>query len=200
MDGFRLVMTQGPEPGQTFTLDRDTLTIGRDPTSEVAIIDAQVSRQHSRLVRQGNVVLLEDLGSTNGTFVNGVRVTTSHALSNGDVIALGDAVKFTFYGQTTGIEETLVGGLKAAAMPEAGAPAYTPPPAPAAAPPSFSVDAEPVEAEEKKSKRWVWILIVGAGIVFVACLVVAIFLWFAPESFWQTLIDWGIPVPSWPLF
>ena len=93
-----------------------------------------------------------------------------------------------------------MGGLKAAAMPEAGAPAYTPPPAPAAAPPSFSVDAEPVEAEEKKSKRWVWILIVGAGIVFVACLVVAIFLWFAPESFWQTLIDWGIPVPSWPLF
>ena len=88
MDGFRLVMTQGPEPGQTFTLDRDTLTIGRDPTSEVVIVDAQVSRQHARLVRQGNVVLLEDLGSTNGTFVNGVRVTTSHALSNGDVIAL----------------------------------------------------------------------------------------------------------------
>lgn len=198
MDGFRLVMTQGPEPGQTFTLDRDTLTIGRDPTSEVVIVDAQVSRQHARLVRQGNVVLLEDLGSTNGTFVNGVRVTTSHALSNGDVIALGDAVKFTFYGQTTGIEETLVGGPKSAARPEASAPAYTPPPTPAAAPPITT--AEPAEPEEKKSKRWVWILVIAAGVVFVACVVIALFLWFAPESFWQMLIDWGIPVPSWPLF
>jgi hypothetical protein len=151
------------------------------------------------LVRQGNVVLLEDLGSTNGTFVNGVRVTTSHALSNGDVIALGDAVKFTFYGQTTGIEETLVGGPKSAARPEASAPTYTPPPAPAAAAPPIAA-AEPAEPEAKKSRRWVWILIVTAGVVFVGCVLVALFLWFAPEAFWQTLIDWGIPVPSWPLF
>jgi predicted component of type VI protein secretion system len=142
MDGSRLVMSQGPQPGKTFVLDRDTLTVGRDPGNDIVIAEPQVSRQHSRITRQGNFLILEDLGSTNGTFVNGVRLTAPHTLSNGDVMGMGDAVILTFYGTGTGATDTLVGPQSAAPsaqhMPQPSAqPAITPPPTPAAQP-SFS--------------------------------------------------------------
>ncbi|HIQ01078.1 MAG TPA: FHA domain-containing protein, partial [Anaerolineales bacterium] len=108
MDGFRLVMTQGPQPGQTFNLDKELISIGRDPGNDIVINHPQVSRQHARLVLQGGLMALEDLGSTNGTFVNGMRLMAPHTLANGDQISLGDAVTFTFYGQVAGAEKTVV--------------------------------------------------------------------------------------------
>ena len=124
MDDSRLVMSQGPQPGKTFQLDRDAMTIGRDPGNDIAIDDLQVSRQHTRITRQGNFLVLEDLGSTNGTFVNGVRLTGPHTLTNGDVIGIGDAVVLTFYGTGAAATETLIG--QASATPSAQ---YTPQPA-----------------------------------------------------------------------
>jgi hypothetical protein len=96
-EGAWLVMSQGPQPGQTFMLDRDWITVGRDPTNEIVINDPQVSRQHSRITRQGKTTVIEDLGSTNGTFANGMRLTGPHVLATGDVIGLGDGVKLTYY-------------------------------------------------------------------------------------------------------
>jgi predicted component of type VI protein secretion system len=111
IDGSWLVMSQGPQPGQTFMLDREWLTIGRDPSNDIVINDPQVSRQHARITRQGQMVVIEDLGSTNGTFANGVRLTGSHVMSNGDVIGLGDGVTLTYYevGIAADIAETVVG-------------------------------------------------------------------------------------------
>ncbi|OQY20253.1 MAG: hypothetical protein B6I34_08780 [Anaerolineaceae bacterium 4572_32.1] len=94
----RLVMNQGPQPGQTFMIDKDLVTLGRDPSSELVINDPQASRQHARITRRGNLEVIEDLGSTNGTFVNGVRLTDPHTLTNGDVIGLGDSIRLTYYG------------------------------------------------------------------------------------------------------
>jgi predicted component of type VI protein secretion system len=206
-DAFRLVMTKGPEPGQTIALDRDEMSIGRDPNSDITINDAQISRRHAQIAVRGNVVVLEDLGSTNGTFVNGMRLTTSQALSNGDVIGLGDVVALTFYGQTTSVEETVVAPQRAAPQPPPPepepqqpapvAPAYPPPPAAA---PAIAA-APPMEVEEPKPRRTgLWIALILLGLFIVGCVVVAALLWFAPESFWQQLIDMGIPVPSWPPF
>jgi len=168
-DGFRLVMTQGPQPGQTFTLDRDMATVGRDPASDITVNDPQVSRQHARLVRRAGAIVLEDLGSTNGTFVNGMRLMAPHTLANGDVIGLGDAVTLTFYGGAAVTEETMVGEPVAA-------PPYPPTarlPDAVAPPPAY---APPPDAAPKKSRTWLWI---GCGcgglVVLLAVLAAAVY-------------------------
>src|SRR5512147_1961443 len=92
MAEFQLVMRSGPTPGATFPLEGDQLTIGRDSSNGVAINDAEVSRKHARLTFQGGKFVIEDLGSTNGTFVNGQRLTGPHVLKAGDVVAFGEQI------------------------------------------------------------------------------------------------------------
>jgi hypothetical protein len=92
MAQFQFVMRSGPTPGVTFPLDGDQLTIGRDATNGVAINDAEVSRKHARLMFQGGKYVLEDLGSTNGTFVNGQRLAGPVVLKSGDVVSLGEQI------------------------------------------------------------------------------------------------------------
>jgi len=89
---FKLTMRQGPRPDQTFELQKDVYTIGREAGNDIIINDAQVSRHHARLTLQGGAYVLEDLGSTNGTFVNGRRVSGPVTLSAGDMVGLGDTV------------------------------------------------------------------------------------------------------------
>jgi predicted component of type VI protein secretion system len=123
IDGSWLVMSQGPQPGQTFMLDRDWITVGRDPSNDIVISDPQVSRQHARITHQGHALIIEDVGSTNGTFANGVRLTGSHVLSNGDVIGLGDGVTLTYYevGVAADVAETVVGRPGSGTAPSAAA-------------------------------------------------------------------------------
>jgi predicted component of type VI protein secretion system len=186
IDGSWLVMSQGPQPGQTFMLDRDWLTLGRDPSNDIVIVDPQVSRQHARIMRQGKMIVIEDLGSTNGTFVNGMRLTGPHVMANGDVIGLGDAVTLTYYevGIATDATETIVGRAAAPAPPPPRqappSPAPTPPPGVQPAPPPAYAAAPPpppppaaVPVEEGRSLTWLW---VGCGVlillVIVACVAV----------------------------
>ena len=84
----RLVATGGPYAGMTFSL-RPGAVIGRDPNVEIPIPnDAKASRTHARLVSDGIGFALEDAGSTNGTFVNGQRITRQ-SLVPGDTIVIG---------------------------------------------------------------------------------------------------------------
>ena len=89
---FQFVMRSGPTPGVTFPLEGDQLIIGRDSSNGVAINDAEISRKHSRLSFQGGKYVLEDLGSTNGTFVNGQRLAGPVVLKSGDVVSLGEQI------------------------------------------------------------------------------------------------------------
>jgi pSer/pThr/pTyr-binding forkhead associated (FHA) protein len=95
---LKLTMKQGPHPEQTFELFREVHTLGREAGNDIIINDPQVSRHHARLTLQGGTYSLEDLGSTNGTFVNGRRVTGSVVLSSGDMIGLGDTVVLAVVG------------------------------------------------------------------------------------------------------
>ena len=79
MAQFQFVMRSGPTPGVTFPLEGDQLIIGRDASNSITINDAEISRKHSRLSFQGGKYVLEDLGSTNGTFVNGQRIGLGQA-------------------------------------------------------------------------------------------------------------------------
>jgi pSer/pThr/pTyr-binding forkhead associated (FHA) protein len=96
MAQFQLVMHTGPTPGKTFPLEGDVLTIGREASNAVAINDAEVSRKHTQLVLQGGKYVITDLGSTNGTFVNGQRLTGQHVLQPGEIISLGEQISLLY--------------------------------------------------------------------------------------------------------
>jgi predicted component of type VI protein secretion system len=78
-----------------------TVTIGRLPDNTLAIDNPAVSARHARVVRDGDQYVVEDLESTNGTFVNGTRVTR-HALRHGDVVLVGKHK--LFFDRTSGRE------------------------------------------------------------------------------------------------
>jgi pSer/pThr/pTyr-binding forkhead associated (FHA) protein len=93
---YQLVMHSGPTPGKTFPMEGDVLTIGREAGNQIVINDAEVSRKHTQFVFQGGKYVVTDLGSTNGTFVNGQRVTGQHVLQPGEVISLGEQITLLF--------------------------------------------------------------------------------------------------------
>ena len=119
-----LTVRQGPQPGQRFSLNKPAITIGREVGNDVAINDPQISRRHASLTWDGRQFIIQDLGSANGTFVNGVRLTGPQVLQQGDVIGLGPTVHLGFQAM-----------LPAPVPPHPAAPppAYAPPP-PAYAP------------------------------------------------------------------
>lgn len=95
--GYWIVMRRGPLQNQVIRLEQAVVNIGRDLANDISIRDGQVSRYHMRLALQGQDYHLEDLGSTNGTRVNGARVSGRTRLNDGDIIALGDAILLSYY-------------------------------------------------------------------------------------------------------
>jgi len=89
---FQLMVRRGPQPNQSYEITQELTTLGRDITNDIVINDRETSRHHLRLLRSGDGITLEDLGSTNGTFVNGKRVAGVTPLQNGDMIGLGETV------------------------------------------------------------------------------------------------------------
>jgi diguanylate cyclase (GGDEF)-like protein len=89
-----LVLVAGTRPGEIYTLDAVTV-IGRDPLADITVEDSAVSRRHVRVQLQGDKLLVEDLGSANGTFVGGTRITRQ-VINNGDRIQLGPRVVLRF--------------------------------------------------------------------------------------------------------
>ncbi len=82
--------------GQEHRLSGDTIIIGRAVENDIVITSKRVSREHARVRREGWRVILEDLDSTNGTFLNGERVLTSAELRDEDRVKIGD-VTLTFH-------------------------------------------------------------------------------------------------------
>lgn len=88
LEGPVLVVRKGPTPGERFFLESPRLSIGRDPDSDIFLNDMTVSRAHAALDIVGGEVTVRDLGSLNGTYVNGVIVDAAR-LGNGDVLQIG---------------------------------------------------------------------------------------------------------------
>jgi steroid delta-isomerase-like uncharacterized protein len=104
-----LISEKGPTAGETFELLRDTTVIGREEQSvEILIADPAVSRRHARLRRQGNNYTIEDLNSSNGTFVNSKRISGPVLLAEGDVIELGKAARLSFENLDAGGETVVM--------------------------------------------------------------------------------------------
>jgi two-component system, cell cycle response regulator len=92
-----LVVLSGSSVGEMYRLEKDQIVLGRGEKVDLRLIDDGISREHAQVVRQGSQLFLEDLGSTNGTYCNGERVTR-HPLAEGDKILIGSTtiLKFSY--------------------------------------------------------------------------------------------------------
>ena len=86
-----LELVEGTDAGRTFPLGGEAVA-GRDPSQPIALTDDQVSRRHARFAVAGGQVTIQDLGSRNGTYVNGQILTGTRALAPGDQVRMGLSV------------------------------------------------------------------------------------------------------------
>ncbi|MBC7397141.1 MAG: GGDEF domain-containing protein [Bdellovibrionales bacterium] len=110
-----LILIRGTPQGHRYFITADEMIIGRDPTADISIPDSSVSRKHAKVIREGSVVKIEDLGSSNGTAVNGRKLESGHVakLAKEDLIKLGNSiVKYLPAGE---IEIIFYGNLNQAA-------------------------------------------------------------------------------------
>ncbi len=88
----RLIVQAGPHVGHEFVLTKEIVVLGRNEQCDIVIADPLVSRRHSQITCDGSYCAIEDLGSTNGTFVNDQRLTQPRVLRSGDRVRVADSV------------------------------------------------------------------------------------------------------------
>lgn len=86
---LEVIAAKGHEPGQEFDV-RAGARLGRAQTSDVSLDDSYASAAHARLYPRAGAMFIEDLGSTNGTYVNGRQLTRPLQLAEGDTVRIGD--------------------------------------------------------------------------------------------------------------
>ncbi len=183
---YRLVVKAGPNPGTAFDLTKEVTLMGRDVTNDISLGDPEVSRQHARLTRTPGGYVLEDLGSTNGSFVNGERLVAPRVLASGDLLGLGENVTLSFEGTSPETAETVMGEAVqygAAPTPEAMQEAIAQP------------TPVPVAEAEPSGGRRSWWLLAGAGclVLLVICAGTLLLLdAFAPDILYAPLRVLGI--------
>lgn len=89
---YRLVHMSGILKNTEYLLGKHILLLGREADNDLVINDPEVSRKHARFTLDGDSFWVEDLGSTNGTFINGKRLTLSTVLKQGDTLSLGENI------------------------------------------------------------------------------------------------------------
>lgn len=166
-----LVVRQGPQAGMSFPIRGNQAIIGREEGVEVILQDPESSRRHSRVSWQGGQFVVEDLGSTNGTFVNGVQITSPRVVNSGDTIGIG--------------QTALVFQVAGAPAPQPGQSGYTA--APAAAP----------SPSNQQMTNLLQYFLVGCGCLFLMCIcsLSGVVAWalLDPDSFQDiTTLDTGL--------
>jgi len=97
-DVAMLIIRSGANTHRQWVLQDAICLIGRGDDCHVTIADRQASRHHARITRKEQSYVLEDLGSKNGTFLNGVPLTAPTSLNDGDEIGIAFAAKLSFVG------------------------------------------------------------------------------------------------------
>lgn len=205
---YELKMRSGPNPGMTFPLEQEEILLGRDLANDITIGDPEVSRRHARFFMRDDNFFVEDLGSTNGTFLNGERISSPKQLRVGDVITLGENVVLVFEKPSVDLDATTVtppAAREEELMPAAPQPQYEEVKQPQSQAvyertlyEEPEVSEEPVRPVKRgKSGMPTWLLIMIIAIVILAC-VIAVTLYFMPASWWCAVtFDMleGCPVP-----
>lgn len=170
-----LVIERGPSPDKRFQITAVANTIGRSPNNTIVINDPEISRRHAQVLQQDAGFAVEDLGSTNGTFVNGQRCAGVTAVSDGDIIELGDTVRLRFV--LTGVGQMADDEDTADMLPVQ--PPVQPAPAPSQAAPAQPLHVAPaVETYpvEDRSNRMIIGCVSGVILVVCLCLLLVLFL------------------------
>ncbi len=176
-----IVMRSGPIPGSSFYLEKTEVTLGRDLANDIPVPDQEISRRHARFLTRTDGVYIEDLGSTNGTFLNGVRLSSPQRLNNGDLITMAESTVMSFewpnqaktptYSAYPPVEST---PEPAIAAPQQGyQPAQKPVPQQALAP-------EPIP-EQKQSTPWYSNFFI---LLLIAIIIIMVIVIFMPTSWW----------------
>ncbi len=90
---FQLVVVQGRSATQTLKIGAGVMTVGRQQDCQLRIASSQVSRKHCQIFEKKGLLLVKDLGSSNGTLVNGKKIADQRVLEPGDELTVG-SVKF----------------------------------------------------------------------------------------------------------
>ncbi len=96
MTNYTLTIESGPLQGQQYPIDKDVCTVGRDAASDLSLNDNSVSRHHARIIRRGTEILLEDMGSLNGTSINETLINQPTLLVPGDRLRFGLHITMRF--------------------------------------------------------------------------------------------------------
>ena len=217
-----LVIAEGPDKGKTYPLQAMNCTLGRSADNAVVFDSSRVSRHHAQIRLLPTGAVIEDLGSTNGTWLNGQRLAEPRALSSGDRIRLADYVTLEYVVEDAGRAATVVaempgGSTQVMDEPPRYDPPTPPPPIradyapyepPAQPQPAYepevaaghAADLEPdAEAVVPSPRRSGWLYaVIGVLVVLIClCVALAVYLWFAPVTFWERVFDLvGIPMPT----
>jgi predicted component of type VI protein secretion system len=191
---YRLTVRQGAAPGKVFDLARDVIVMGRDLKCDVVLNDPEVSRNHTRLTCQADGYVVEDLESTNGTFVNSQKVTAPRLLQPGDLLGLGENLLMEYtlgdsaaativmpsaQSQATSLVSPTPGADAAYAPQPAPvaaqpAPVYEPPPpSPAEWAPQAAAPAVTPTVEKKSNRTTIIVIVVILLLLCCCCLAVA---------------------------
>jgi diguanylate cyclase (GGDEF)-like protein len=97
-DRAYLIVLAGSNVGEMFKINKDVIVIGRGQGADIQVLDEGISRKHAQIHVRGGDMVVEDLGSRNGTFANGQRITR-HTLRDGDKIQVGSTtiLKFSYH-------------------------------------------------------------------------------------------------------
>jgi hypothetical protein len=201
----RLVLRSGPTPGKAYPLEKSEMFIGRDMANEIVINDPEVSRRHARVFIQGGNTVIEDLGSTNGTAVNGQRLTGPYILRPGELITFGEHISLLFESEAADSNAT-VAATRIPSGPPLTQQAVPPPPiyqtpqainppppvryqAPPPPPPAFAgqVPVPPMSEPPQKKGSMVWIIVVIVILLVVICACAGIFYYIDSQNLYCTL-------------
>lgn len=191
---YRLVMRTGPTVGMAYPLDKSEMFIGRDLSNAISINDPEISRRHARIFRQGNNFVIEDLGSTNGTLVNGQRLKGPYELRPGELIVFGEQVSLIFEGAAADEDATVASG---SAMPETHVAQYPvdqePQPEPISQPGYTGQIPEQQEYydEPEKKKFPIAIVIIVAIILLIICACVIGLYYIDANDLWCDLLGFA---------
>jgi len=176
---FQFVMRSGPTVGAIYPLEGELISIGRDASNTIQINDAEISRRHSRLQFQGGKYVIEDVGSTNGTHVNGQRIASAYVLKAGDVVSFGEGIALGY--ETTDFDPAATLAVPSRSAGQARQ--YVPPPPPAQAY-AGQVPADPMQIGKKTNPLPI---VIGVGaLLFICACVIA--LWLVDSAnLWCTL-------------
>jgi len=174
---YRLIIKQGPVPGKVFEIAKQVITIGRDVKSDFVVNDAEVSRSHTRLTVQSDGCLVEDLASTNGSFVNGQRITTGKMIRTGDVLGLGETVLMDFV-FVPDAEATVIAppmGLPEPSTPALGSPVRPTPGMRVELSTAQAADSISIPSQPQRDNRLLWAVGIGCGVLLlIACIVIVV--------------------------